>query len=539
MDYALPVIVVFHGAGLQANSPQAREMLDAAYGVCAWMLFPSGVTSWSGDDWHYWGIADLQAALLAIPDWIANVDWRGPTSSQEDLIVVGHSNGGQGAWYFSTHFPDKVSGVAPVAAYTSIENYVPYTMWQFSDPSLSSVLSRSRSSYRHELLLSNLAGIPIAQQHGSCDNNVPVYHARLMHELLDQIQWPSMYQELPGKPHWFEGVMTTQYLRDFYHVMINKTRKTLEDQLPETFTITIPASGDLGSKAKIQVDQLQSPDTNGKLKVSRASGTHTWYITTWNIYRFHLSSEGPRIELPLFIVLDNTQIAFDVDPSQLLETWYLKDANGQWSVSHDSHWRTLDQRYGRQLGAMDAILHTRGPFTIRMCSPGIEHAALQVSRNLLQYFAADSQIVEGCLDDWERSQPGSNTITLAMGQDLPPALLDSYPIRIERDRLVIWKNHSVLARSVRRHEFSWEAGLGAVFLRPREDEALELVIWGADLAGLSQSLRLAPTITGSGQPDYVVLSDHCRWQGIAGVYAAGHLDRSWQVSPASYHSQPI
>lgn len=47
-----PVILALHGAGLEADSAEARGMLDAAYGICAWMLFPSGVTSWSGDDWR-------------------------------------------------------------------------------------------------------------------------------------------------------------------------------------------------------------------------------------------------------------------------------------------------------------------------------------------------------------------------------------------------------------------------------------------------------------------------------------------------------
>lgn len=49
---SLPVIIGLHGAGLEADSMQVRRMLDAAYGVCAWVLFPSGVTSWSGDDWR-------------------------------------------------------------------------------------------------------------------------------------------------------------------------------------------------------------------------------------------------------------------------------------------------------------------------------------------------------------------------------------------------------------------------------------------------------------------------------------------------------
>ncbi|KAL2832232.1 hypothetical protein BJY01DRAFT_102624 [Aspergillus pseudoustus] len=49
---SLPVMIGLHGAGLEADSLEVRKMLDTAYGICAWMLFPSGVTSWSGDDWR-------------------------------------------------------------------------------------------------------------------------------------------------------------------------------------------------------------------------------------------------------------------------------------------------------------------------------------------------------------------------------------------------------------------------------------------------------------------------------------------------------
>lgn len=51
-DDVMPIIVALHGAGLEADSLQARKMLDAAYGICSWMIIPSGVTSWSGDDWR-------------------------------------------------------------------------------------------------------------------------------------------------------------------------------------------------------------------------------------------------------------------------------------------------------------------------------------------------------------------------------------------------------------------------------------------------------------------------------------------------------
>ncbi|KAF3396272.1 putative secreted protein [Penicillium rolfsii] len=537
ISIAAPVILVLHGAGLEADSAQARGMLDGVYGTCAWMLFPSGVTSWSGDDWHYWGVADIQAAVSAIADWIIQISWDGPAAAIDELIVVGHSNGGQGAWHFSTHFPDNVSAVAPVSAYTSIENYVPYTMWHNLEPSLSSILDRSRSAYKHESLVGNLAGIQVAQQHGAADDNVPAYHGRLMHELLDQAQWPAEYEELPGKGHWYEGVMTTEYLKIFYQTMVSRSRTARE--LPQTFTITVPASGTLGSKAGIQVDQLYTPDVSGKIRVTRSLENKAWHITTRNIRRFHLSEAFPRVELPETVVLDDMSGSFDVDYAPESQTWFVRDTEGKWYMSRDTRWKTVHQRYGRQLGALDAILRTHGTFTIRRCSPGVEDVALQISRNLFQYFAADSHIIDSCSNNSAQHQPG-NVITLAVSDDLPPAPMEHYPIQVDQGRLEILTGRasSVLPALRQEHKYG-EPGLGAVFLRPCSGERLELVVWGTDLNGLRQAARLVPTITGSGQPEYVVLGDSSRWEGVAGIYAAGHFDWSWQISPSSYHSDPI
>ncbi|KAJ6130117.1 hypothetical protein N7512_002897 [Penicillium capsulatum] len=386
-------------------------------------------------------------------------------------------------------------------------------MWQRCEPLLSSIIQRARSTYKHELLLGNLAGIPIAQQHGSADDNVPVYHARLMHTILDQIQWPSSYNELPGKGHWFEGVMTTSFLTSFYYAMVDRTKPRFEGTTtspsraddPEImsmgpFTITVPASGNLGSMAGIQVDQLVSPDMNGKLRVHRDPKTHTWHIRTHNIFRFHLTKASPRVDLPATMVLDQLEEPFSVNPAQLDRTWYVKLADGSWDASHDAQWKTLGQRYGHQLGAADAILRTRGTFAISMCSPGVDEVAVQISRNLMQYYAADSRIHEDCLNWLTEHHPG-NVFTLAVGEDLPRSKLGNFPIHTHRGGLVVFGNRPSSGLPGSKYEYAYEPGLGAVFLRPLENERLEMVIWGADLAGLQQAARLTPTLTGSGQPE--------------------------------------
>ncbi|KAF9883033.1 hypothetical protein FE257_004316 [Aspergillus nanangensis] len=528
---------------LPADSAQAREMLDGAYGICSWMLVPSGVTSWSGDDWHNWGFGDIQAAVDAIPRWAEKVGWQGSHASLNDWIVVGHSNGGQGTWYISTHYPDKVRAAAPVSGYSSIENYVPYNMLQESQAIVAYVLEKSRSSFRHELLLENMAGIPILQQHGSDDDNVPVYHSRLLHELLERTQWPSKYNELPGKNHWFDGVLTTTDLLEFYN---ENTPLSRPDRVPQIFTMVIPSSGNMASKGGIYVDQLQSPDVNGRIEVIRDLKNNSWSLRTQNIHRFHLTNELYVASLPTCLVLDGKH-TFLVDPDQRNTTWYLKDIQGRWTVSREPTWKCLTQRYGRQLGAMDAILRTEGSFKIGICSRGIYPIALQISRNIHQYFASDSQLSNQCDDtiapvlESIREMGMGNTLSLAIGSDLPPSQHTGYPIQIDQGRVILSRFCSHASRDGQdeqcvSYEYAFEHGMGAAFLRPLENEGLELVVWGADLAGLEQAARLVPTLTGAGQPDFLILGNSCRWKGSAGIYAAGHLDKDWQISPGSYIS---
>ena len=47
-----PIFLCLHGAGLEADSTDVRGMLDAVPDLRAWVLFPTGATSWSADDWR-------------------------------------------------------------------------------------------------------------------------------------------------------------------------------------------------------------------------------------------------------------------------------------------------------------------------------------------------------------------------------------------------------------------------------------------------------------------------------------------------------
>lgn len=112
--------------------------------------------------------------------------------------------------------------------------------------------------------------------------------------------------------------------------------------------------------------------------------------------------------------------------------------------------------------------------------------------------------------------------------DLPTGLFDDHPITID--------SHNSL--SIKRDtggegKYSGQS-IGAIFLRPLKSESLELVVWGADEEGLRTAARLAPMLTGVGQPDFVVVSKGILRKGADGVLALGFFDTQWKVSKNSF-----
>ena len=166
-----------------------------------------------------------------------------------------------------------------------------------------------------------------------------------------------------------------------------------------------------------------------------------------------------------------------------------------------------------------------GRFLIRTSAP-VSDIALQIARNLYQYFAADSEIID--MDAAIGSRSG-NVISVTLGPD--SSVLGSHSDSIGLDdggTLYIRRSGGI------KTVFPLELGMGAIFLRPLLDERLELVVWGFDKQGLRQSARLMPMLTGVGQPDFVVVSKRCAWEGAAGVLAMGSFDNFWKVSEASF-----
>lgn len=519
---SLPVVVVLHGAGLEADSAEVRHAFDELPDIPAWVLFPTGVTPWSGDDWHIWGWADVEAAIAMIPTWIEQVGWDGPAVDTSKLLLAGHSNGGQGTWYGLTHHFDRIIAAAPLSGYSSIQNYVPYTFWHTADPAKMAIIHASLNSYRHELLLENAKGIPVLQQHGDADDNVPVYHSRLMGQRIQEAGADSEYFEFEGKPHYWDGIMTTQPMKDFVNEHLRQSQAASRSPRLSSFSMVVANPAETGLKFGIKVVHTRDPGRLGRIDLTYDQLSGRCSFRTSNILVWIMPQTFRECRL---VSIDGQEVDLAAQRSE--QTVWLHDGK---------HWKADDSigsaaagspmRDQSQLGHLDAILRTNGPFTIVQHTPETSHVALQVSRNLYQYFGADTHITS----DYDAALDSQgNIITLSTAPSLPVCNLDVYPISISDAQITINLNppHAKFYTEVDDH------GLGAIFIRPLPNGRLELVIWGKDKRSLRIAARLAPLMTGSGVPDFVVVDERVLYQGVGAARAMGFLDAWWKVTGGS------
>jgi hypothetical protein len=183
------------------------------------------------------------------------------------------------------------------------------------------------NSYRHELLMENCKGIPILQQHGELDDNVPTYHSRLLSQLLLQANGSSQYHELPGKGHWFDGVMTTPHLVEFYNKQLASGRHDLNLR---SFSVVVGTPADMGPKGGIRPNQLETPGQYGKIDVKFDETAVSHSLTTSNILSLEVDD---RYLLAKSFFIDGQAVALSRRYGEHgnIELW--RSSSGQWKVS--------------------------------------------------------------------------------------------------------------------------------------------------------------------------------------------------------------
>ncbi|KAF5373151.1 hypothetical protein D9758_001792 [Tetrapyrgos nigripes] len=500
-DASQPPILALHGAGVdileQSFWADSFSRTDHS-----WIVLPSGRTSW-GLDWHgpsaldAWGSLDALISILG-----SNSPWSSWSIDPDcKAIVMGHSNGGQGAWYLASRYPDRVLAVVPASAYIKSQSYAPLTMSRsarYIDPQLTAILESSLTPDNNDLFVSNLVDTPVLAIHGGDDENVPVWHSREMMSILQT--WnpnaTAVLFEDPGKPHWYPTVLNNERVDSFLHEVASEQPKSWS----KTFTLTVAIPSESGSFHGWRVEALDIPGRLSRLVVRRADDGNVT-VSTSNVKSF--SVNVTTFPMSSLSVDDNP-----VHPSQHIEqVLYLRAVEPKiWKVSHDPI-------HGQLSGRMQTILASKGP--IALVIPDVSHdqelsVALRIAHDLHTYHRIDSAIIQSSEVFTTDVVNEGNVVVIGNGaaaqlknefeiRDPPP----EQPLRLP--------------------------GTGILFLHPHPKNAdgQMILLQSTDSAGLEKASRLFPVRTGVPVPDWLIIGPESDRVGSAGIISAGVWSSSW------------
>ncbi|CAD6906247.1 unnamed protein product [Tilletia controversa] len=579
-----PAMLVLHGAGVNALDPAWTSAMPRQDHI--WTVLPTGGTAW-GFDWQLSSSVHARAAVHALSKGAAIFypgvspsphlwDSRVPIApggavrvfEPTKLIVVGHSNGGQGAWHYMTKHPNEVLAGVVAAGYIKLSDYVGHH-WhvgrQHTDPILNGILRSSLSPFENDLCASNLAGIPLLVKYGEKDTNVPTWHSRSMASLVTawnqySLVRPSDFRDLvqvveaATKGHWWGDIFLEW---DVEHFIRHRSRpdsqegwkRPKRDFKKMQLSLTDPA--ETGSMGIWRVTRVLIPGRLARLTVSQS--TPNFYVLN-GINVGTISLEMREAEEIISEGCTGQDVRFHIGGTNFSLTDLVRHAAAEnrssISICRDNGtWRTLidtdPNRWSRPMGPMIRALVSSGPLQIvlpSLCTEKICARYRSVGRRfahdiflygrLESRFVLDTDVISSSVATQANIEPGSldsaNVIVLGGPED---NLLAKYmnssqprPLQIDRD-LVRLEDGTPYFSSC----------LAFVSLAPHPlfaaKRGLALTAWGNDLCGIETAAKLLPVRTGAQVPEWVVVDGHrSAWQGAGGVLAAGWYNANWTFS---------
>ncbi|WRT66336.1 uncharacterized protein IL334_003291 [Kwoniella shivajii] len=509
-DTSPPVILALHGAGVETTSAMWTEAMPSIPGY--WSVLPTGRNEW-GEDWHGGSMEDVWAAREAFGEIIKKI---GVTVSDK-TILMGHSNGGQGAWHLAARYPDRIEGLVAAAGWLTISDYVPYTELvskHFADPSLMGILTSSLTPYNNDLYLSNLVDIPILVIHGSEDDNVPPRHSQAYVNTIsswsgEQNSSNVKLKEIPKQGHWWSDILRSMEIIDFIKSL--PERKSWDEQRQKGFTLTTANPQESGGRAGIKIIELDTPGRIARLDVN----ARQWKDCNPSK---PLDLRGTNIK----------RIELTTEPNQSSEILIKgKHTHHQWSKQHSSY--PIDPV--RAYGPMIRFLSTAGLITI--ISPDLPRhlsIAKRIAHDLFVYQSLDSEVVtdQDALLRLANGTIGRGNI-LMIGRPEENLFVDwtiiqnKIPISFPTKGVMLIDDKVIYDRG---------AGIITLHPHPTAPKGLSVLIAGNDDLGLELAARLFPIRTGVPIPDWAIVGPQARWKGSGGFIGAGFWDGQWRWNDA-------
>ncbi|KAI3476422.1 hypothetical protein L1887_61987 [Cichorium endivia] len=572
-----PLMLTLHGAGVDvrdlffSNSIKGQDE--------CWSILPTGRTPWGYD----WQLASFQAADAAVDAFHQHLYGLPPIMSDEErkkwqfdprkLFIMGHSNGGQGAWYRLSRYPDRVIAGVVAAAYTKVSDYVSFA-WKvgrhYADPALHGVLHSSLSMFENDLFASNLAGIDLLIKYGSADANVPLWNSKDMAMLVDGwnkrsgLQGKVRVSEVPGRPHWWDTLFSEDDVQTAIEAACTSSKNPgyAMPEAPQSFTLTVANPAEAGPKGGWQITEVEVPGRLARLQVQytadessedAVAGIGHVKLHASNAKRFHVQLDAVQSSTvatfgnasAVRITLNGQTSNVDIEGARTLA--FEAGPSGEWQVLA-SETRSIDASTARPIGPLLRIVFTAGPMVLVVPSEGPvtevamwKRVAQRFAADLLLYAGINSQIVADADsailgETWSDRHLGNvvafggphiNSYSRTIYYDWPT----KHPIHF------VDPESSAQFRIQGRHFYENGTALLTLAPHPELRNGVAMVVHGIGTEGIGRAARLLPTRTATMIPEWIVVDTTAEWMGEGGVQAAGWYDADWGWSEGMSYVQ--
>lgn len=551
-------ILALHGAGVDVlKQPFWAESLPRQQR--SWIIMPSGRTPW-GLDWHGPSADDAWASVSALTTILETSSrWKAWTFAPEKVIIIGHSNGGQGTWYNAARYPDRVVAMIPAAGFIKAQAYVPLNHSRsahFIDPFLRAILESSFTPDDNDLFLSNLVDTPSLVLHGSDDGNVPTWHSRELVSVLKT--WASdaivSYREEPDQGHWYPSVFKNPQVKAFLDSILDDNRPP--PRCSTTFTLTSAVPANTGSFHGWRILNLVVPGRLARLTVER--GDSTVSVVTCNVGCFSVDAtqlENRQLDIDgcTLATLHHSFAAF----SQL---YFQRDSSSRWTILSTAESpppaaqrSTNPYSILRSSGRLKIVVSTTSDQEGSNGATVTMSIARRLANDLLTFLRLDADIVpEKEMEDSEVLETGigndGDTVNYSgtgagagTGTGTGNIVVIGGPSgRYVRRCLAKRRTAFSIADQEKgppvlqlRGEPLNGISQGIMFTHPHESSpsSTMLFIIANDQSGLERAVRLFPIRTGLALADWMVIGKRADKRGAAGIEKAGLWGCSWE-----YHS---
>ncbi len=510
-DSTYGLILALHGASVPSG------WVDGCYPPKSW-AFVVGPTNRRpyGFDWQDWGRIDVLEVL--------NQMKKRYRIDPNRIYLTGHSMGGHGTWHVGLHHADLFAAIAPSAGWTSFNLYVPFFMrrsYIYAFPKLRSIRDMALREDRAEVFLENALNLPAFILHGGNDDEVPPVQARIMFRGFKQLGYDVIYQEIPGKKHWWdqEGVEGTACVN--YPELIEFLRSKVRNPAPRKVIFKTTDIGLNNRMYWVQVDQLIRLYRDATV-VAEVKSAHQLDLKTSNIAQFTIFPPKDLVELgTLHLKVNNQKLSIRLKNYSPLT--FSRTRRGRFALRTPRH-KGLWKRPGFYGPIKEAYFL---PFIFVYGTAGNQEESrvnLHIARNKAQKWwyrgngwvriIPDTSVTKSIIEDYNLilfGGPKSNFITRRISPQLPISI-HGQRVRFGDKKLS------------QRH-----LALKVVYPNPLNPKKLVLINAGTDLEGMKLVDLLDTLHASAGLPDYIIYGRAVKTQGWGGVVAAGFFNSAWQL----------